>query len=186
MINNYLNTLHLFFHFEYTLGFMPFHRFNLLHLIIVFFFIFHWNRTSESLIWLLFHFSNTFETCEKILASSQASPDLPWLFPTVRHKLSFSPVFSFSGVRGAHKVVSVILLVANMTLDQGSLVRELQKRFPFQRINSQCFWFCNRAGVRCVTIASTKETRTSNLGPWGSKQRIADYHFRRKHKAKFI
>ena len=29
-------------------------------------------------------------------------------------------------------------------------------------------------------------TRTSNLGPCDSKQRIADYHFRLKLKAKFI
>ena len=31
-----------------------------------------------------------------------------------------------------------------------------------------------------------EKTRTRNLGPRDSKQRIADYHFRRKLEAKFI
>ena len=48
-------------------------------------------------------------------------------------------------------------------------------------------------GVRCVTVASTEEVNgvsgpgpNPGLGPHSSKQRIADYHFRRKYKAKFI
>ena len=56
-------------------------------------------------------------------------------------------------------------------------------------LNLMSIWFCHRVDVRCKKTASAEEVN-GRPGPAisvrSSKQRIANYHVKLKHKAKFI